>query len=95
MTEFLAPLMHGLAVVLGVLGVQGPGALLATLGALALAGMIVALVRASLARTPRHLTVGLRARRHAVLLRYLPDASHPDARGHVRSRAPGRLLPAA
>lgn len=99
MTEAYAQLMHGIAVVLGVLGLQGPGALLATLGALALVGAlgaaIVALVRATLAAAPRHMTVGLRARRHAVLLGHLPDASHPDARGHVRSRAPGRPLTAA
>jgi hypothetical protein len=98
-TEFLAQLMHGIAVLLGAVGIQGPGATLATLGALALAGTLVAaiaaLVRATLAGAPRHMTVGLRARRHAVLLGHLPDASHPDARGHVRSRAPGRLLPAA
>lgn len=99
MTEFLAELLHGVAVVLGVLGVGAPGSMLASLGALALVGAlgaaIVALVRATLAATPRHLAVGLRARGHAVLLGHLPDASHPDARGHVRSRAPGRPLPAA
>lgn len=99
MTEAYAQLMHGIAVLLGVLGLQGPGVILATLGALALVGAlgtaIVALVRAMLAAAPRHMTVGLRARRHAVLLGHLPDASHPDARGHVRSRAPGRPLPAA
>lgn len=99
MTEAHAQLMHGIAVVLGVLGLQGPGTMLATLGALALVGAlgaaIVALVRATLAGSPRHMAVGLRARRHAVLLGHLPDASHPDARGHVRSRAPGRPLAAA
>jgi hypothetical protein len=98
-TEIFARLLHGIAVLLGVLGIQGPGATLATLGAIALVGAlaaaIAALVRATLASAPRHMTVGLRARRHAVLLGHLPDASHPDARGHVRSRAPGRLLPAA
>jgi len=98
-TGLLTQLLHGVAVLLGVLGIQGPGALLATLGALALAGAvaaaIVALVRATLAHTPRHMTVGLRARRHAVLLGHLPDASHPDAPGHVRSRAPGRSIAAA
>ncbi len=99
MTEPFAQLLHGLAVALGVLGIQAPGSVLATLGAIALVGAlaaaILALVRATLASAPRHMTVGLRARRHAVLLGHLPDASHPDARGHVRSRAPGRLLPAA
>lgn len=99
MTEVFAQLFHGIAVTLGALGIQGPGAALATVGALALVGAlaaaIAALVRASLSGAPRHMTVGLRARRHAVLLGHLPDASHPDARGHVRSRAPGRLLPAA
>jgi len=99
MTEVYAQLVHGIAVVLGMLGLHGPGTVLATVGALTLIGAltvaIVALVRATLAATPRHMTVGLRARRHAVLLGHLPDASHPDARGHVRSRAPGRLLAAA
>ncbi len=99
MTEFLAQLLHGLAVALGALGPGGTGSVLTTLGALALVGAlaaaIAALVRATLASAPRHMAVGLRARRHAVLLGHLPDASHPDARGHVRSRAPGRLLPAA
>lgn len=99
MSDAYEQLMHGITVLLGVLGLQGPGVTLATLGALALVGVlgaaIVALVRATLAAAPRHMTVGLRARRHAVLLGHLPDASHPDARGHVRSRAPGRLLAAA
>ncbi|MFT4029698.1 MAG: DUF6412 domain-containing protein [Protaetiibacter sp.] len=99
MTEFLAPFMHGIAVLLGVVGIQGPGATLATLGAMALVGAlgtaIVELVRAMIAGVPRHMAVGLRARRHAVLLGLLPDASHPDARGHVRSRAPGLAISAA
>lgn len=94
-----APLLHGIAVVLGVLGVQGPGELLASLGAVAitaaLAAALVAVVHAVLAARPRHTAVGLRARRHAILLGHLPDESHPDAPGHVRSRAPGRLIPAA
>lgn len=99
MTEVYAELLHGIAVVLGVFGLHGPGTMLATLGALALVGAlgaaIVALVRATVATAPRHMAVGLRSRRHAVLLGHLPDASHPDARGHVRPRAPGRLSPAA
>lgn len=99
MLEAYETLLHGVAVVLGVLGLQGPGVTLATLGALALGGTlaaaIAALVRATLAGSPRQMTVGLRARRHAVLLGHLPDASHPDAPGHVRSRAPGRRLAAA
>ncbi len=99
MTELFAELLHGIAVVFGMLEPQSAGSMLATLGALALVGAlsaaIIALVRASLAATPRHLAVGVRARRHAVLLGHLPDASHPDAPGHVRSRAPGRLAPAA
>jgi len=98
-TEFLAQLMHGIAVTLGALGIQGPGTALATIGALALVGALAAamaaLVRATLASAPRHMTVGLRARRHAVLLGHLPDASHPDAPGHVRSRAPGLAASAA
>lgn len=99
MTEFFAEVVHGVAVALGVLGLDGPSTMLASLGALALVGAlgaaIVCIVRATLAATPRHLAVGLRARGHAVLLEHLPNASHPDARGHVRSRAPGRSLPAA
>lgn len=99
MTELYAELLHGFAVVLGVLDGGGSGTMLATLGAFALVGAlataIAVLLRATLAAAPRHIAVGLRARRHAVLLGHLPDASHPDARGHVRSRAPGRPLPAA
>ncbi|MCS0499035.1 DUF6412 domain-containing protein [Protaetiibacter mangrovi] len=99
MTGFLAPLLHGIAMLAGYVGITEPGETLATLGALALVGalaaVVVALVRATLAASPRHLAVGLRARRHAVLLGRLPDASHPDARGHVRSRAPGLSASAA
>ena len=99
MSAYLTPLLHGVAVVLGVLGVQGPGAVLATLGAAALmatlAALLVAVVRSALAARPRHTAVGARARRHAILLGRLPDMSHPDAAGHVRSRAPGRVAPAA
>ncbi|AYF97066.1 DUF6412 domain-containing protein [Protaetiibacter intestinalis] len=99
MHEAYEQLMQGVALVLGVLGLHGPGVDLATLGAAALVGAlavaIAVLVRATLAAAPRHMTVGLRARRHAILLGHLPDASHPDARGHVRSRAPGRAAQAA
>ena len=97
--EVYEQLLHGVAAVLGVLGLQGPGVLLATLGAAALVGalaaVVAALVRATLASAPQHLAVGLRARRHAILLGHLPDASHPDAPGHIRSRAPGHAATAA
>ncbi|QEO09653.1 DUF6412 domain-containing protein [Protaetiibacter larvae] len=99
MTELSAQLLHGVAVMLGVLGVQGPGVVLATLGAAALVGalaaVLVALVRASAAAAERLIAVGDRDRRHAILLGRLPDASHPDARGHIRSRAPGLAASAA
>ena len=99
MTELYAHLLHGVAAVLGVLGFQGPGMILATLGAAALIGVLtaslVALVRATGAVSPRLIAVGDRSRRHAILLGHLPDASHPDARGHIRSRAPGLAASAA
>jgi len=98
-TEAYAELMHGIAVVLGVLGFQGPGMILATLGAAALLGAVaaavVALAHATGAASPRLIAVGHRSRRHAILLGHLPDASHPDARGHIRSRAPGFAASAA
>lgn len=99
MRAALLPIVHGIAVVLGMLGVQSPDQALAALGAAtlvgALASVLAAAVRAVLARRPRLTAVGARARRHAILLGHLPDESHPDAPGHVRSRAPGRLIPAA
>ena len=99
MPAFLVALVHGIAVVLGLLGVQEPGAMLASLGAAALtaalAAVLVAVVRATLAARPRITAVGARSRRHAVRLGHLPDFSHPDARGHVRSRAPGLASSAA
>ncbi|TXK19629.1 hypothetical protein [Homoserinibacter sp. GY 40078] len=99
MTESYAALLHAVGVVLATLGFEGPAVLLVTLGATALVGAmgaaLVALVRLVLAARPRILAVGSRDRRHAVQLGHLPDAAHPDARGHIRSRAPGLLLPAA
>ncbi|WP_166869499.1 DUF6412 domain-containing protein [Salinibacterium sp. ZJ70] len=99
MPAFLVALLHGIVVVLGMLGVHEPGAMLAALGAAALtaalAAALVAVVRATSAARPRLTAVGARSRRHAVLLGHLPDFSHPDARGHIRSRAPGLALSAA
>lgn len=99
MTDAYAQLLHGIAVLLGVFGLEGPGVVLATLGAVALVGALglvsVALSRVVGVAGPRQLRVGARSRRHAVLLGHLPDASHPDARGHIRSRAPGQAVPAA
>ena len=74
-------------------------AMLPSLGALVVV-TVVATLLVLVARTvgviaDRLTAVGSRSRRHAILLAFLPDASHPDARGHVRSRAPGSLLPIA
>jgi hypothetical protein len=74
-------------------------AMLPSLGALVVVS-VVATVLVLVARTvgviaERLTAVGARSRKHAVLLAVLPDASHPNARGHVRSRAPGSLLPIA
>lgn len=66
--------------------------LLALVAVLAVA--IVAAVQLGVA-APRHTAVGGRARTHAVLLAMLPAASHPDAAGHARPRAPGLVLPVA
>ena len=60
-----------------------------------LAALLVLVARSIVVRSERMIAVGARARRHAVQLAVLPDASHPDARGHVRSRAPGSLLTVA
>jgi Family of unknown function (DUF6412) len=60
-----------------------------------LAAVLVLVARSAAVLGDRMIAVGARARRHAILLALLPDASHPDARGHVRSRAPGSLLPIA
>jgi hypothetical protein len=56
---------------------------------------IVAVVSTALIAVPRSRAVGGRARDHAVLLASLPSFSHPDAAGHSRSRAPGRVLAVA
>ena len=60
-----------------------------------LAAVLVLVARSAVVLGAQMIAVGTRARRHAIQLVFLPDASHPDARGHVRSRAPGSLLPIA
>jgi Family of unknown function (DUF6412) len=73
-------------------------ALLPAVGLLAVAALAIAVWIATPApaiAVPRARSVGGRSREHAVLLRSLPDSSHPDAAGHARSRAPGSELPVA
>ena len=70
-----------------------PAALLLAAGALALAVWVIA--PPAVVAVPRSRAVGGRSREHAILLRVLPASSHPDAAGHARPRAPGRVVPAA
>jgi hypothetical protein len=65
-----------------------PAVSLLALAALAVAVWVVAQTAVAV---PRSRTVGGRSRDHAVLLRALPASSHPDAAGHARPRAPGRV----
>ncbi len=95
MFEQIAVIVHAVGAYLGVFA----DAMIPSLGALVVV-TVVATVLVLVARTvgvvaERLTAVGARSRKHAVLLTLLPDASHPDARGHVRSRAPGSLLPIA
>ena len=95
MVEQFAVMFRAMGAYLGVLA----DAMLPTLGALVVV-TVVATLLVLVARTvgvvgERSIAIGARSRQHAVLLAILPDASHPDARGHVRSRAPGSLLPIA
>lgn len=68
-------------------------AALPAVGLLAIAALAVAVwvVAQSVVSVPRFRGVGGRSSGHAVLLAVLPPASHPDAAGHVRSRAPGSV----
>jgi hypothetical protein len=93
--EQFAVMVRAMGAYVGVLA----DAMLPSIGALVVV-TVVATLLVLVARTvgvvaERRTAVGARSRRHAILLDVLPDASHPDARGHVRSRAPGSLLPIA
>jgi len=68
-----------------------PAVSLLAIAALAVAVWVVA---QTVVAVPRSRTIGGRARSHAILLSVLPVSSHPDAAGHVRSRAPGLLVAA-
>ena len=95
MFEPIAVMIRAVSAYLGVLA----DAMVPSVGALVVV-TLVATVLVLVARTvgvvaERVGAVGARSRRHVIMLAFLPDASHPDARGHVRSRAPGSLLPIA
>lgn len=67
-------------------------AALPAVGLLAMVALAVGVWVAAYAVVPppvRTRTVGGRAHEHRMLLVALPAASHPDARGHSRPRAPG------
>jgi hypothetical protein len=97
--EQFAVIVRSVGAFLGLHAGAVADAMLPSLGALVVV-TVVATVLVLVARTvgvvaERLTAVGARSRKHTVLLSLLPDASHPDARGHVRSRAPGSLLPIA
>ena len=95
MIEQFVGMLRAVGAYLGVVA----DAALPTVGALALVAVLAALLvlvaRSGGVKAERMIAVGARSRRHAIQLAVLPDASHPDARGHVRSRAPGSLPPIA
>jgi hypothetical protein len=97
--EQFAVILRALGAYLGVHAVAAADAVLPSLGALVVVTVVATLLLLIARRVgvvaERRTAVGARSRQHAVLLALLPDASHPDARGHVRSRAPGSLLPIA
>ena len=72
--------------------ISAPSAMLAALALVAvLAAALAVVIRSGGIPVPRMSAVGRRTSRDAVLLSVLPASSHPDAAGHVRSRAPGRF----
>ena len=99
MFEQLAVIVRTIGAYLGLHVGAVADAMLPSLGALVAVAVVAALLllvaRSVGVVAARRTAVGARSRQHAVLLAVLPDASHPDARGHVRSRAPGSLLPIA
>ena len=78
---------------------EGAGALVvglgaATISAIAVSALLAARYSGALLRS-RSLTVGARARQHRESLTSMPEPQHPNTVGRVRSRAPGRIAPAA
>lgn len=89
-----ALLITGLAValVIGSQPVDPVSALLAAAAAVVVAALAAGRMTGAAPR--RTVTVGHRAREHAEPLSELARAAHPDSDGRVRSRAPGRSVPA-
>lgn len=71
-----------------------PASALLVAAAAAVAAAALAAGRMTGATPRRTVTVGHRAREHAEPLSELVRAAHPDSDGRVRSRAPGRSVPA-
>jgi hypothetical protein len=97
--EQFAVIVRAVSAFLGLHAGAVTDAVLPSIGALVVVTVVATLLllaaRSVGVAAERRTAVGARSRRHAVQLSLLPDASHPDARGHVRSRAPGLLLPIA
>jgi hypothetical protein len=84
-------LLPALLVALGWGG--SPAAAVAAVALTAL--LIAALGSAVVARRPRFVAVGSRDRSRREPVAAQVEPAHPDTAGRVRSRAPGRMLPAA
>lgn len=103
LTALATQVRPALALLLGVLaatvglsaaaGIVDGTASLAIIAATALL-VITAAVLATVA-PPRTLTVGARSRAHREALSSIPEPTHPDTAGRVRSRAPGKAAQAA